>query len=334
MEQSVKRVKKSFLKRIWTIRFVSQDARHVRILKFKPMHIILSITMILTFAAGVFQSASHKVKSKDDQLVALKDATVKQDMIIDRLKVEKKQISTLLEKQNQEIATKLDTIEKKSNEVRKIVGLKAEPAGNRKRSLKAARSGSVNLLRLRADFKLLKHEVNDTKTEMEELEKEAISYKQEQDKERMLRMLESIPSIWPTSGPLTSGFGMRVHPIYGYERYHSGIDISAIYGSPIYSTAFGRVTYAGYYSGYGNTVMVDHGNGMQTLYGHCSSLDVQQGQTVRKGQIIARIGSTGVSTGPHVHYEVQLAGTPTDPEPYLEYTNSKLAILKKRFGLN
>ncbi|MGV8124092.1 MAG: peptidoglycan DD-metalloendopeptidase family protein [Candidatus Xenobiia bacterium LiM19] len=334
MEQNVKRVKKSFLKRIWTIRFVSQDARHVRILKFKPMHIILAITMLITFAAGILQSSSHKVKSKEEQLVALKDATVKQEMIIDRLKVEKKQISTLLEKQNQEIATKLDTIEKKSNEVRKIVGLKTEPAANRKRSIKAARSGSVNLLRLRTDFKLLNHEVNATKTEMEELEKEAISYKHEQDRERMLRMLESIPSIWPASGALSSGFGMRIHPIYGYERYHSGIDISALYGSPIYSTAYGRVTCAGYYSGYGITVMIDHGNGIQTLYGHCSSVDVQQGQMVRKGQIVARIGSTGVSTGPHVHYEVQLAGNPTDPEPYLEYTSSKLALLKKRFGLN
>ncbi len=298
------------------------------------MHIILSITLLLAFVAGILQTTSHKVKSKEEQLVALKDATVKQEMIIDRLKVEKKQISTLLVKQNQEIATKLDTIEKKSNEVRKIVGLKAEPAGNRKRSLRAARSGSVNMLRLRTDFKLLNHEVNATKTEMEELEKEAISYKHEQDRERMLRMLESIPSIWPASGALSSGFGMRIHPIYGYEKYHSGIDISALYGSPIYSTAYGRVTYAGYYSGYGNTVMVDHGNGMQTLYGHCSSIDVQEGQMVRKGQIVARIGSTGLSTGPHVHYEVQLAGAPTDPEPYLEYTSSKLAILKKRFGLN
>lgn len=303
-------------------------------MKFKPMHIILSITLLLAFVAGILQTTSHKVKSKEEQLVALKDATVKQEMIIDRLKVEKKQISTLLVKQNQEIATKLDTIEKKSNEVRKIVGLKAEPAGNRKRSLRAARSGSVNMLRLRTDFKLLNHEVNATKTEMEELEKEAISYKHEQDRERMLRMLESIPSIWPASGALSSGFGMRIHPIYGYEKYHSGIDISALYGSPIYSTAYGRVTYAGYYSGYGNTVMVDHGNGMQTLYGHCSSIDVQEGQMVRKGQIVARIGSTGLSTGPHVHYEVQLAGAPTDPEPYLEYTSSKLAILKKRFGLN
>ncbi len=333
MEVGRKQKNKSFLTKSWVIRLVSHDAKHTRLIKIKPMHIFVTVALLISCVLGVMRHTTIKAKEKEQQLLSLKDSTVKQEMIIDRLKVEKKQISTLLDKQNTEIATKLEKIEKKNNEVRKIVGLKTEPV-SRKRSLRGARSGSVNLLRLRTDFKVLTHEVNEKSAEVDELEKKALFYKKEQERERLLRMFESVPSMWPAQGPEISGYGMRLHPIYGYERFHSGIDISASYGCPIYSTAYGRVTYSGYYSGYGNTVMVDHGNGIQTLYGHCSSLCVQEGDTVRKGQLIARIGSTGVSTGPHLHYEVHLAGTPTDPEPYLDYTNSRLASLKKRFGIN
>jgi murein DD-endopeptidase MepM/ murein hydrolase activator NlpD len=333
MEERRREAKKSFLAKAWVIRFVSASSQHTYLIKIKPMHVILSLVLIFSFTLGIVHYNACRVKAKEEQLSALRDSSVKQEMIIDRLKVEKKQISTLLEKQNGEIATKLQNIEKKSNEVRKIVGLKTETP-SRKRSLKGSRSASVNLLRLRTDFRLLSHEVNNTKQEVDDLEKTAIAFKKEQDRERILRMLESIPSIWPTSGPIVSGFGMRMHPIYGYARFHSGIDISSDYGAPIYSSAYGRVSYSGYYSGYGNTVMVDHENGMSTLYGHCSALLVKEGDYVRKGQLIAKIGSTGISTGPHLHYEVQLAGTATNPEPYLDYTNTRLAELKKRFGIN
>jgi murein DD-endopeptidase MepM/ murein hydrolase activator NlpD len=332
MEERRREAKKSFLAKAWVIRLVSSNSQHTYLIKIKPMHVILSLVLLFSFTLGIIRYNAYRVKEKEQQLTALKDSSIKQEMIIDRLKVEKKQISTLLDKQNDEIATKLQSIEKKSNEVRKIVGLKTETP-SRKRSLKGARSGSVNLLRLRTDFRLLSHEVNNTKQEVDELEKKAIAYKKEQDRERILRMLESVPSMWPTSGPIVSGFGMRMHPVYGYTRFHSGIDISSDYGASIYSTAYGRVTYSGYYSGYGYAVLVDHENGMSTLYGHCSTLIVKEGDYVRKGQLIAKVGSTGISTGPHLHYEVQLAGVATNPEPYLDYTDTRLAELKKRFGI-
>jgi murein DD-endopeptidase MepM/ murein hydrolase activator NlpD len=333
MEVGRKQKNKGFLTKSWVIRLVSHDARHTRLIRLKPMHFILTITLITSCILGIMHYNTARAQEKEQALTALQDSTAKQGMIIDRLKVEKKQISSLLEKQNHEIATKLEKIEKKNNEVRKIVGLKSEPI-SKKRSMRGSRGGSVNLLRLRTDFRVLSHAVNETKAEVDELETKAIAYKKEQERERLVRMLESVPSMWPASGPIVSEFGMRIHPIYGYERFHSGIDISAGYGNPIYSTAYGKVTYSGYYSGYGYTVMVNHGNGIQTLYGHCSMLLVKEGETVKKGQLVAKIGSTGISTGPHLHYEVQLAGTPTDPEPYLDYTNSRLANLKKRFGIN
>lgn len=337
MEERRKQSKKSFLTKTWVIRFVASDSRYSHVFKVKPMHIFLTIFLALSFTVGIFRHGSHKLKAKEEKLAVLEDTNFKQEMIIDRLKVEKKQIAALLEKQNQEMATKLEKIEKKSEEVRKIVGLKSEPhklVNNKKKSLKGSRSGNVNLLRLRADFSKIKNEIESTENGIEKLEKEAIAYQKEMERQRFLRMLETIPSIWPASGALISGFGMRMHPIYGYYRFHSGIDISAAYGSPIYSGAYGTVTYSGYYSGYGYTVMVDHGNGIVTLYGHCSTLLVREGETVRKGQLIARIGSTGVSTGPHLHYEVQVAGNAVNPVPYLDYTGMRLAKLKKDCGYN
>lgn len=123
--------------------------------------------------------------------------------------------------------------------------------------------------------------------------------------------------MYPTIGPVTSNFGWRTHPILGTERFHAGIDFGADYGSLIYASAQGRVIYADWYGGYGNAVIIDHGNGMTTLYGHCSELYVKDGDAVVKGQPIAAVGSTGFSTGPHLHFELRANGEPTDPAAYL-----------------
>ena len=122
---------------------------------------------------------------------------------------------------------------------------------------------------------------------------------------------------WPCNGPITSPYGYRVHPIFGTTIYHSGIDIGVDYGTPIHAADSGTVIYAGWISGYGNAVIIDHGNGMQTLYGHNQSLNVSEGQSVSKGQVIAFAGSTGNSTGPHCHFEVQVNGSAVDPMGYL-----------------
>jgi len=123
--------------------------------------------------------------------------------------------------------------------------------------------------------------------------------------------------MYPTIGPVTSNFGWRTHPILGTERFHSGIDFGADYGSLVYASERGRVIYADWYGGYGNAVIVDHGNGMTTLYAHCSELYVKDGDVVEKGQPISAVGSTGFSTGPHLHFELRANGEPTDPAAYL-----------------
>ena len=148
--------------------------------------------------------------------------------------------------------------------------------------------------------------------------------------EQMLLALEKTPEgqkrlahpwrggfIYPVRGPITSGFGMRTHPIYHITKMHTGIDISAHSGTPIKAAAGGEVVFAGWWGGYGNVVIIDHGGGISTLYAHCSAIYVRKGQSVSQGEVIAAVGSTGLSTGPHLHFEVRKNGKPVDPLGYL-----------------
>lgn len=123
--------------------------------------------------------------------------------------------------------------------------------------------------------------------------------------------------IWPVNGPITSPFGYRNHPIFGRAIFHSGIDIGVDEGTPVHAADAGVVVEADWLGGYGNAVIIDHGNGLSTVYGHNSSLAVSAGQSVAKGEVIAYAGSTGNSTGPHVHFEVRSGGEPVDPMGYL-----------------
>ncbi len=128
----------------------------------------------------------------------------------------------------------------------------------------------------------------------------------------------SIPSIWPVVGSLRSGVGTRKNPFGGSSiEFHKGQDISAPMGTPIIAAADGVIVIARWVRGYGNGIYIDHGNGLQTRYGHLSRIDVVEGQPVKKGQHLGLVGSTGRSTGPHLHYEVRVNGQPTSPLLYL-----------------
>lgn len=129
----------------------------------------------------------------------------------------------------------------------------------------------------------------------------------------------SIPSRNPLeNATLTSNFGMRTHPVLGGRRGHKGIDLSAPTGTPIYASADGVVTRADWFSSYGLYISLDHGASLETRYGHLSRLNVAEGQEVKKGDLIGYVGSTGRSTGPHLHYEVRIAGVAVNPVPYMQ----------------
>jgi murein DD-endopeptidase MepM/ murein hydrolase activator NlpD len=118
---------------------------------------------------------------------------------------------------------------------------------------------------------------------------------------------------WPASGPITSPFGMRVHPGTGEFKMHTGIDIGAPMGATITAAASGRVIFAGEESGYGNTIIIDHGGRTSTLYAHCSQIFVSDDQDVQRGQAIGAVGATGDATGPHLHFEIRIDGVAVDP---------------------
>lgn len=150
--------------------------------------------------------------------------------------------------------------------------------------------------------------------------------KQSKDLERIIAEAQAkgnLPSrdlsmIWPVTGYwITSYYGMRYHPVLGYDRFHSGIDYAADYNVPIKAAESGKVLSAGVNGGYGNCVIIDHGGGVSTLYGHANKLLVKSGDIVVKGQQIALVGSTGMSTGPHLHFEVRVNGQTTDPLKWL-----------------
>ncbi|MDR2622835.1 MAG: M23 family metallopeptidase [Dysgonamonadaceae bacterium] len=132
--------------------------------------------------------------------------------------------------------------------------------------------------------------------------------------------MNNIPAIRPLSGKdmkgISSGYGMRIHPIFGDFRMHTGIDLNAEGGSPIYATGNGTVESAGWDGGYGNCVVIDHGFGFKSLYGHCKDMLVRRGQKVKRGEKIATVGMTGVASGNHVHYEVLVKGKIDNPAKY------------------
>ena len=130
------------------------------------------------------------------------------------------------------------------------------------------------------------------------------------------------PSIWPVAGTLESGFGGRRNPFGGnsYE-FHSGQDIEAEWGAPVIAGANGTVTFCGWQNGYGQLVVIDHGRGLTTRYGHLSAIAASVGQLIQRGEFLGRVGSTGRSTGPHLHYEVRINDQPVNPMQYLQGTS-------------
>jgi murein DD-endopeptidase MepM/ murein hydrolase activator NlpD len=134
----------------------------------------------------------------------------------------------------------------------------------------------------------------------------------------------SVPNLWPVEGQITGSFGERIDPFNGEGAFHSGVDISAMVGSPVLAPADGVVTFADFMGGYGRAVMVDHGHGISTRYGHLASFAVAAGQYIHRGDTIGYVGLSGRSTGPHLHYEVRINDTPVNPYKYLRITMAHL----------
>lgn len=217
-----------------------------------------------------------------------------------------------IKKKRNEIESKKQTLEKKQAELVSLQG----SVRNKKEAIETKAQAKQQLL---ADISKQKSVYEQALNELEQTSREI---------EQAIRRLQSPDSpgtisrgkgamSWPTAGPISSYFGYRTHPVFGTKKLHSGLDIAASHGQTVTAAADGVVIMSGWYGGYGKAVVIDHGGGISTLYGHHSSLLVSVGQKVRRGQAIAKVGSTGVSTGPHLHFEVRVNGTPQDPLGWL-----------------
>jgi murein DD-endopeptidase MepM/ murein hydrolase activator NlpD len=136
--------------------------------------------------------------------------------------------------------------------------------------------------------------------------------------------VNAVPTLWPVEGQITGSFGERIDPFNGEGAFHSGVDISAPVGSPVIAPADGVVTYADFLGGYGRAVMIDHGRGISTRYGHLASFAVAPGEYVHRGDTIGYVGLSGRSTGPHLHYEIRINDTPVNPYNYLRVAMAHL----------
>ncbi|MFN2452675.1 MAG: M23 family metallopeptidase [Pyrinomonadaceae bacterium] len=138
--------------------------------------------------------------------------------------------------------------------------------------------------------------------------------------ETILRRRQMLPSLWPVAGNLTDGFGGRRDPFGGSaSEFHAGQDIAAVWGTPVEAAGSGKISFAGWQNGYGQVVIIDHGGGLATRYGHLSQVNVRAGEEIKRGSILGRVGSTGRSTGPHLHYEVRINDKAVNPRPYLPH---------------
>ena len=217
-----------------------------------------------------------------------------------------------------EVETKLRQLEVRDNEVYRTI-FEASPIPDSARQKQMEMEKEIRLVSSMDDNELAYSIFNTLNVISARIVSQEKSYK---EIEGMLRnkekLLASTPAIQPVANKdlkrVASGFGSRIDPVYKTIKFHAGLDFAAPQGTPIYATADGRVTTAGNTgNGYGNHVEINHGFGYETLYGHMVRVKVRSGQTVKRGEVIGWVGSTGKSTGPHLHYEVHKGGRPLDP---------------------
>lgn len=225
----------------------------------------------------------------------------------------------VIAKQAEELEKDMATIRDLDDKVRTMMHLTpksasldnvaSEPEGVAERLPVASRGGlATTILRTQLGLQATRESLPAGEGALQGLTKD-IALQQARDK--------ATPSIWPTNGRITSNYGYRRSP-FGYgSQFHAGIDIGARRGTPIYATADGKVEFAGYKSGYGYMVQIYHGYSHSTLYAHMSKLGTRSGKNVSKGELIGYVGSSGWSTGPHLHYEVRINGKTVNPRPYM-----------------
>lgn len=302
-------------KRYLSIVLVPHSSSRVKVLRFNSFYIKLVtffMVLIAAFVAGGLYISKLLDENKvlRENVITLYSTTAEQN--------------ALLQKKTEEI----DTLRKESEAFREVVNdrieeftdkfnrLADEYLEERSLDLRASRSGERTETAFVADMRSLKTSLDRlgvlySRSGLPDADLDSVE-------ERINAFMEVIPTLWPVEGRITDRFGYRKDPFTRKKTFHYGLDIAADVGTSIKASASGKVTYVDYTYATGRTVKIDHGNGFITVYGHCSRILVEPGQQVKKGDVIAKVGSTGRSTGPHCHFEIHLYGTAIDPLDYLE----------------
>jgi len=293
-------------------------------LQFSRRHVVLLVALVALLAAASAWLYVSRIGHAEARALALRSLTSDQH---DRL--------MRIDQQAGDLDSQLRALEQQNEELRKMIGAGPAPAGAAR---PARRAPARAIARVTTDdFGLVAARIADLRThsanvraEGERLRSLTLRVLNMKRLEALSRaaMLAEIPSISPTGHPdVASTFGWRLTP---WPEFHQGLDLAGDSGQPVRAAAAGRVVFAAYDpGGYGNRVEIDHGNGYHTWYCHLSKIDVPLGAHVRKAEHIAEIGSTGESTGPHLHYQVMLDGKAIDPQPYISGVPARvLAALK------
>jgi len=276
---------------------------------------IVTLKIIGGLLAAVFVGIVMTCFSFYTSYNKLKQNTQELQTVAEDYDVLQKQLQLFLQKTNN-LEQKMQDLQQLDSDIRGL--LKDDPAlkevlekksnqSNLQRTTLTSRR-SVDRQQAIRQLMLIEQKIPEQQASLEEL-KEAIIKRADR--------LSHTPSIYPVKGKISSKFGYRKSPFGRAQEFHDGLDIAAPYGTEVVATADGVVTFAGYKSGYGRTVVISHGYGYETSYCHNSSILVKTGQQVKKGQVIAKVGSTGRSTGPHLHYMVKVNGQLKDPADFL-----------------
>ncbi|NLP13726.1 MAG: peptidoglycan DD-metalloendopeptidase family protein [Clostridium sp.] len=309
MKRLVKRKKREY----WSIMVVPHNTDEIKVFKISSLkYKLLTLgTVTLTFCVCLGLLITY---------LAITNRTLYEDRE-NIIAVNKQQKDLIMEKQ-ETIESYIKKIDKQDELTRDFTNLYKNMAtqyiDHQMEGLTATRSGG------KRDDRAFINDINRLKNILDNLEQandddpEMVSELSE-TQAKLKEYIDAIPTLWPATGRISSEFGIRSDPFNHYiEKKHNGLDIAADYGCDIKASASGNVVFSDYYGNYGNCVIINHGYGLSTLYGHCSELCVKVGQSVKKGDVIAKVGSSGRSTGPHLHFEVRINDVPTDPLEYLD----------------
>jgi len=264
----------------------------------------IALTAVICFGL-YFASVLHTNNNLKNALADANNKNKKQALL---LAENANQISDMLERENQYAQTISDFSDKYNELTKDFVDDSMESVTASRGS--SGRSFIDNASELRDILDYLR-KINDS-------EDQSVVNKLSESEKTLQTYIEFFPTLWPAEGRISSPFGYRSDPMNLAKKMHEGIDIAASSGDNIKASASGKVIYSGSNGNYGRCIILNHNNGITTLYAHASSLLVEEGEKVKKGDVIAKVGSSGKSTGPHLHFEVRINGTPDNPIKYLD----------------